>query len=43
MSYNTDIFGQRRRQPNVALGFVLGAGAGLAIWASLISLLVWFY
>jgi hypothetical protein len=43
MSYDTEIFGQRRRQPNVALGFVLGLGAGLAIWASLISLLIWLY
>lgn len=43
MSYHTEIFGQRRRQPNVALGFVLGAGAGLAIWAGLISLVIWLY
>jgi hypothetical protein len=43
MSYHTEIFAQRRRQPDVALGFILGAGSGLAIWASVISLLIWLY
>jgi hypothetical protein len=43
MRYHTEGYTQTRRQPDAVLGFVLGIGMGLALWAGLISLLIWLY